>query len=117
MKFLVDAQLPRRLAREISSLGGDALHTLDLARQNRTTDKEIRDLVAQENRIVVSKDVDFVDSFFLYRKPARLLFISTGNIPNDELVALLRGNWPKILTMFSQGDFIELSRTALTLHV
>jgi predicted nuclease of predicted toxin-antitoxin system len=28
MKFIVDAQLPRRLARELSSAGHDTLHTL-----------------------------------------------------------------------------------------
>lgn len=30
MKFIVDAQLPRRLARSIIALGDEAVHTLDL---------------------------------------------------------------------------------------
>ena len=30
MKFLVDAQLPRRLVCELVDLGHDAIHTLDL---------------------------------------------------------------------------------------
>ena len=29
MKFLVDAQLPRRLARRLQAAGHDAIHTID----------------------------------------------------------------------------------------
>jgi predicted nuclease of predicted toxin-antitoxin system len=34
MKFIVDAQLPRRLARELVAAGHDAVHTLYLAKGN-----------------------------------------------------------------------------------
>ncbi len=37
MKFIVDAQLPRRLALELAAAGHDAVHTLDLAKDNRTS--------------------------------------------------------------------------------
>ncbi len=36
MNFLVDAQLPRRLARILTGAGHDAVHTLDLPNANRT---------------------------------------------------------------------------------
>ena len=38
MKFLVDAQLPVRLARVLQSVGHDTIHTQDLPRQNATPD-------------------------------------------------------------------------------
>jgi predicted nuclease of predicted toxin-antitoxin system len=38
MKFVVDAQLPRRLARELAEFGHDAVHTLDLPAGNHTPD-------------------------------------------------------------------------------
>lgn len=38
MKFLIDAQLPRRLARRLEAAEHDAIHTLDLPAGNRTTD-------------------------------------------------------------------------------
>jgi hypothetical protein len=41
VKFLIDAQLPARLARRLNDAGHDAIHTLDLYGQNRTTDTEI----------------------------------------------------------------------------
>jgi predicted nuclease of predicted toxin-antitoxin system len=39
MKFIVDAQLPRRLALELAHAGHDAIHTLSLDRGNRTSDR------------------------------------------------------------------------------
>ena len=45
MKFVVDAQLPLRLARWLGAEGRDAVHTLDLPDGNRTADATINDFV------------------------------------------------------------------------
>ena len=47
MKFLVDAQLPRRLANWLNQAGHDTLHILDLPKKNLTSDN---DLVARAVR-------------------------------------------------------------------
>ncbi len=57
MNFLVDAQLPRRLAEWLRDRGHDACHTLDLAKGNRTSDAELCMLAANEDRIVVTKEL------------------------------------------------------------
>jgi predicted nuclease of predicted toxin-antitoxin system len=116
MKFLVDAQLPRRIALELAASGHDAVHTLDLAAANRTPDYEIVARATRENRIVVTKDNDFVVSFHLQRVPPKLLLVSTGNIANDKLSKLLASNLSALETAFSQHDFVELSTTAITIH-
>ena len=54
MKFLVDAQLPRRLSRQLRVSGHDVVHTLDLPSGNRTTDAEIMRIADSEERIVVT---------------------------------------------------------------
>jgi len=41
MKFLVDAQLPRRLVRHLRRLGYDAEHTWGLESGNRTPDNKV----------------------------------------------------------------------------
>jgi len=94
MKFLVDAQLPRRIALWLRDQGHDAIHTLDLPDQNRTTDMAIVSLADDDGRVVVTKDADFVESFILRHAPARLLLISTGNISNAELERILLPNLP-----------------------
>ena len=44
MKFLIDAQLPQRLAAQLRQAGLEAIHTLDLPGGNRTTDRVINEL-------------------------------------------------------------------------
>ena len=116
MKFVVDAQLPRRLARELAAAGHDAVHTLDFPAANRTPDKEIAALAIRENRIVVTKDNDFVASFLFLGVPPKLLLISTGNISNDQLSKLLESNLATLENAFSKHDFVELSALTITIH-
>ncbi len=117
MKFLVDAQLPRRLIHRLRESGYEAKHTLDLPLGNRTPDETINEVSLFEQYIVITKDSDFVDSFILHRKPYKLLLISTGNIKNADLETLLLQNIKDIVNGFEGHDFIEMSRTALIIHV
>lgn len=115
MKFLVDAQLPRRFAHWLNEAGHDALHTLDLPKKNKTTDSELVTRAMRDGRIVVSKDADFVQSFMVTGEPP-LLLISTGNISNIELEKILRANLNGIEAAFASGRFIEVTREALVVH-
>lgn len=117
MNFLVDAQLPRRLANRLRESGHAATHTLDLPRQNRTTDNEINEISVRGQYVVITKDADFVDAFLLSGKPYKLLLISTGNISNAELESLLLPQISAIAAAFEQYDYIELTRTALIFHM
>ena len=67
MKFLVDAQLPVSLARFLQSAGYDTWHTHDLPQHNATPDSFINQLSIQDQRIVITKDTDFVESFLIQK--------------------------------------------------
>jgi predicted nuclease of predicted toxin-antitoxin system len=54
MKFLAEAQLPRRFAHWLNEARHDALHTLDLPLNNRTPDHQVIASAIQDGRIVVS---------------------------------------------------------------
>ncbi len=69
MRFLIDAQLPRRLAGQFRQASLEAVHTLDLPDGNRTTDRVINELSIKEQYVVVTKDADFVETFLLKREP------------------------------------------------
>ncbi len=116
MKFLIDAQLPKRLVNDLTAAGHDTLHTLDLLLGNQTSDEDLVVLAARDQRILVTKDSDFVTSFHLKRSPPKLLLVSTGNINNYALSHLFLSNLIPLEQAFAEHDFIELSRTALTLH-
>lgn len=116
MRFLIDAQLPVRLARWLRVEGHDAVHTMDLPDGNRTGDAAINELSLRGRRAVITKDEDFVDSFQLRSEPHKLCLISTGNIGNREPERLFRNNLEEIVSALDTYDFIELDRTSLVYH-
>ncbi len=116
MKFIVDAQLPRRLAYFLQNAGYDTLHTLDLPQQNATLDSNINTLSIEQERIVITKDSDFVDSFLTIRQPYKLLLVSTGNIKNSQLETLFTTHLPQIIKLLTHHSYIEINQTSIVLH-
>lgn len=116
MKFLVDAQLPGRLARFLSSAGHDAVHTAALTDGNRTADRRIAELADDESRVVVTKDRDFRDGHLLTRSPQRLLVVATGNITNAALLSLFETHLDAIVSALQEADFVELDPSSLIVY-
>ena len=116
MKFLIDAQLPRRFCAWLRLAGHDALHTLDLPMANRTTDSAIVALADVQDRVVVTKDDDFVQSRMVFGKPKRLLLVATGNISNRELENLICSNLPAIVAALNASGFVEIGHDKLVCH-
>ncbi len=108
MRFLVDAQLPARLATWLSEHGHDSLHTNALPDGNRTGDSEITSLADADDRVVVTKDRDFRDGHILSGTPRQLLVVATGNITNNELMAAFNQHLATIVSAFDEADMVEL---------
>ena len=117
LRVLVDAQLPKQLARFLAFHAGyDSLHTLDLPAANRTQDGSINRFSIAEKRVVITKDADFVNSFLLHGQPYKLLLISTGNISTADLLELFRKFLPQLTKLLTHHSYVELSRTLLITH-
>jgi predicted nuclease of predicted toxin-antitoxin system len=113
MRFIVDAQLPYGLALWIREQGHDVLHTDDLPDKERSSDTQIRQVAEKDNRIVISKDSDFLDTHLLTNSPAKLLWVSTGNIRNRQLFLLFEQFWPEIERNFGQCNLLEMNNNSL----
>ncbi|NET01166.1 MAG: hypothetical protein F6K61_11450 [Sphaerospermopsis sp. SIO1G1] len=116
MKFLIDAQLPMRIANLLENLGYDVIHTKNLPLKNATPDSEINKLSILEQRIVITKDKDFLDSFLIKQEPYKLLLITTGNISNKQIEQLFLQNITQIIELFLTYDFLEVTRDSLIIH-
>ncbi|WP_092048048.1 DUF5615 family PIN-like protein [Planctomicrobium piriforme] len=116
MNWLVDAQLPDRVSYRLNELGHDAVRTRQLPQGNRTTDSELADLAASQNRILMTKDRDFLDSHLLSDTPPQLLWITTGNIGNDELLHLVESMLPQLEAAFTHSKCVEINLSGLTTH-
>jgi len=112
MKWLIDEQLPKRLQQVLP----DSIHTLDLPLQNRTTNDDICRIADSENRVVITKDSDFVVSHLTKGQPKRLLLVSTGNIGTAKLLALFTAGLPMLDKEFATQAFIELTSTSIILR-
>ena len=97
-------------------MGHDSVHTLDLPLGNKTPDPSIVAMALAENRVIVSKDDDFVTAFLLRDAPPKLLLISTGNISNNALLSLVSAHLGRLIEGLEQYDFLELNLTAVVIH-
>lgn len=116
MRFLVDAQLPVRLARTLTAAGHDALHSVDLRDGNRSSDAEIAAVADEQNRVVVTKDRDFRASHLVRGTPHRLLIVATGNVSNRDLLALFEGHLAALVEALEEVRFVELGPNSLVIH-
>ncbi len=113
MKFIIDAQLPYRIALFLRDKGYDALHTDDLPDKERTSDNQIREISRCDNRIVITKDSDFIDSYILKGIPQKLLIVTTGNIRNKQLFSLFERNWELVVQLFETCNLVEMSNKTI----
>ena len=116
MNFIVDAQLPRKLSNWLTSTGHNAVHTLDLPKANETEDIVISELADAENRIVISKDQDFLDDHLIKDCPKKLLAIKTGNITNKDLINLFEMNFDVIVQLLENHNLVEIDRKSIIAH-
>lgn len=108
MRFLVDAQLPPRLARYLSDQGHPSLHVADSPGGEVEADRSIADRADQISAVIITKDDDFVHSHRVLRSPQKLLLLRTGNMSNRELLALFDRRLNDVITTFEGTQFVEL---------
>ena len=105
MKFLLDAQLPPSLKQLFSSQGFDCIHTLDLELGNNTPDKLINLISVKEQRILITKDSDFFDSFLVKKEPYKLILVKLGNISRKDLIQFFTDRFSEIIEKNKNGEY------------
>ena len=97
----------------LRSEGYDTIHTLDLPERNATADAQISRLSIEQNRVVISKDSDFYDSFLSKKEPYKLIYLTVGNCSNGTLLSIFKNNLGLIESLLEQNDVIQLSQSKL----
>ena len=110
MKFLLDAQLPSSLRQLFIENGYDCIHTVDLELGNETSDKVINKVSVSEQRIVVTKDSDFFDSFVVKNEPYKLILVKLGNTSKKELLHIFSSHFAEIIQQIKSEDMILLRK-------
>ena len=95
----------------------DSIHTLDLPKKNQTSDLDLIKLADSQNRIIITKDSDFLDNFILNNSPRKLLIVTTGNTSNNSLIDLFSNQLNTLIKIFADASVVELSIDRITIHV
>ena len=117
MKFIIDEQLPRRLATWLKLKGYDAIHADDVPHTaGSLSDVAICKFADANNRIVITKDEDFWQRYLILHQPQKLIYVTTGNIKNADLIQLFENNIHLLLLHIATHNVIELSQRGMVIH-
>lgn len=108
MNFLIDAHLPPRIAEYFA--GHDIIHTSALPEGNETKDFVINTLSIKEQRIVITKDIDFYYSYLSTKKPYKLVLVKLGNMRISDIKLYFQLNSNKIISLMENYSFIILEK-------
>ena len=104
MRFLVDAQLPPALARQLVALGHQAEHVSDCGLLS-SADDAIQAYAIDIGAVVVSKDEDFVTARVLGAGPS-VVWIRLGNLRKSELLKRMDAEIERIVAALEQGESV-----------
>ena len=113
MKFIIDAQLPRKLSYYLTKMGYDCIHTLDLPKGNKTQDSEINEISFAQERIVISKDSDFYNSYLQKVEPFKLIYLTVGNISTTKLLEIFEKNHERIFEEIQMNSVVQVTSTSI----
>lgn len=116
MNFLVDAQLPKSLSSLLVTIGHDNRHTLDLPEKNLTQDNFLLQVAKNEDRVIITKDLDFLESQLVRGEPRKLILVKTGNVKNQVLLTILERNIELIVHLLENCDLLEIWRDEIIQH-
>jgi predicted nuclease of predicted toxin-antitoxin system len=117
MKFIVDEQLPQRLAAWLREKGYDAIHADDIPHTaGRLTDVAICKFADKHDRVVITKDEDFWQRYLMIREPKKLIYVTTGNIKNGNLIQLFDNNIHLLVLHITSHSVIEINQRGMVIR-
>lgn len=117
MKFLCDVHISLKISKQIEQLGFVSEHVNNILDRWHTKDQDIIKYADKHDLIVITKDQDFRNNFLLNHKPKKLIKINLGNISNNELWKIIKGNITHLESLNSSHNsfMVELNEnSALT---
>ena len=108
----VDAQLPPSLARWLTQYAGIEAHHVSEFDLLTAEDPVIFDVArAKHVDVIVTKDDDFVILLDRHGPPPQVVWVTCGNIRNQELRELMLSAWPRVEALLRAGEpLVEIRR-------
>ena len=108
MKFLIDSQMPPRLARWITERGHEGAHVQDIGLAD-APDIEILEFAANNRYVLVSKDEDFLHLSLTHRGRPQIVWVRLGNCRTISLLSVFGRSMSSLVAALESGqDMVEL---------
>jgi predicted nuclease of predicted toxin-antitoxin system len=98
MKFLIDENLPPRLAAWLNVRGHDAVHVCESSKS--APDREVAERAVLESRVIITKDNDFDPPRF----GERVVHLRIGNCSTPDLLEWLDARLNDVLERLTRGE-------------
>ena len=110
MKVWVDANLAPSIALWMTRMYGCEAWSLDRLGLLTATDLEIFEKAREDDAVILTKDVDFVDLVNRLGPPPKLVWISCGNTTNARLQQIMAAQWVRVTELLAEGHpIVELT--------
>jgi predicted nuclease of predicted toxin-antitoxin system len=107
----LDAQLSPRLTRWIEeTFGVECLHVRDLGLRD-AEDPEIFQRARDSGAVVMTKDEDFIHLVGRNDPPSQVIWVTSGNMPNERFKLLLLKTLQDAISLIASGEaVVEIKR-------
>ncbi len=114
MRFLCDVHISFKIKNFLVYSGCECGHVNEILQGDLTSDHNIATYCNEHDLILISKDQDFTDSYFLRRLPQKFIKISLGNISTNQLIDLIKTTLPIIEELQTRDHFmIEIHKHSI----
>lgn len=116
MKFLCDVHISYKVARHLEKMGYETIHINGILDRWYTKDQDVCHYVDENDMVLITKDADFRDNFFILKTPKKLIKINLGNISSQELLSILESHISMIakLDQTRASFLIEVDKESVT---
>ena len=103
MRFLLDANLPARLAQEFTDTGHDCTH-MEALLPRYAPDTEIARIANDSGAVLVSRDADFVQLSSNRTLTVPLIWVRLGNLRRAAMASAIRARLPAMVRSIEAGE-------------
>ncbi len=106
MHFVCDVHISFKVKNILIQNGHAAVHLNEILNGDVTADDVIADFCEKSGCILITKDYDFVDSFYLKKSPPKIIKINLGNISNMVLLERIKALLPLLDRLAAKDNFL-----------
>ncbi len=106
MTILCDVHISYKICKFLDDQNINTIHVNQILNKSETKDSEICSYADRNDYIVLTKVIDFKNTFLINKTPKKLIKINLGNISNQKLMKILEEHLNLIIKLNNHSSFL-----------